>query len=213
MKSELITSDALLRICLKPRRVDLEVICAVINKVCPMYGMSKLILHEFLANVLHESIEFSKYEEDLYYTAGRIAAVWPGRFKTILDAEPYARNPQKLAVKVYAGRMGNTYPMDGWNFRGSGPIQMTGKDMFTQFASWMDRRFRITRSELEWAQLIRKDHEAGMHSACWIFSIAKGLNDEALNDEMRLIIKRINGGYHGLDERMAYYERCKTYLR
>lgn len=213
MNSELITTEAMLRICRKSGKSVAEVISAVINKVCPLYGMSRLILHEFLANVLHESAEFSKYEEDLYYTAARIVEVWPARFKTILEAAPYARNPQKLAVKVYGGRMGNTDPMDGWDFRGSGPIQMTGKDNFTQFASWMDRKFKITRSELEWGRLIRKDHEAGMHAACWIFSIAKGLNDEALNDEMKLVIKRINGGYNGLDERMAYYERCKTYLR
>lgn len=213
MKSELITTDALLRICMKPRRVDVGVISGVISKVCPMYGMSKLILHEFLANVLHESDEFFKLEENLNYSAARMLEVWPGRFRTLIDAKPYAHNPQKLAVKVYGGRMGNTEPMDGWDFRGSGPIHMTGKDSFTEFASWMDRKFRITRSELEWARLIRKDYEVGMHSACWIFSIAKGLNDEALNDEMKLIIKRINGGYHGLDERMAYYERCKTYLR
>lgn len=213
MQSELITTDGLLRICLKPHRVDVGMISAVINKVCPMYGMSKLILHEFLANVLHESDEFRRLEENLNYSAARLLQVWPHRFRTLQDAAPYANNPQKAAVKLYGGRMGNTDPMDGWDFRGSGPIHMTGKDLFIQFASWMDRKFRITRSELEWARLIRKDYEMGMHSACWVFSIAKGLNDEALNDEMKLIIKRINGGYHGLDERMAYYERCKTYLR
>lgn len=212
MKSELITTEALVRICLKPRRVNVELICAVINKVCPMYGMSKLILHEFLANVLHESDEFCRLEENLNYSAARLLQVWPKRFRSLQEASAYANNPQQLAVKVYSGRLGNTEPMDGWEFRGSGPIQMTGRDVFTRFASWMDRKFRITRSELEWARLIRKDYEAGMHSACWIFTHAKKLNDAALRDDMHHIIKRINGGFNGLVERMAYFERCKTYL-
>ncbi|MBO9635953.1 MAG: hypothetical protein J7578_22815 [Chitinophagaceae bacterium] len=213
MKNELITPAIFRMICRKQGRSDPELISNLINTICPLYGMSKLILHEFLANVLYESDEFTRYEENLHYSASRLVQVWPLRFRTIQEALPYANNPQKLAVKVYGGRMGNTDPMDGWDFRGSGPIQMTGKDNFTQFASWMDRKFNITRTEREWAQLLRKDDEAGLHAACWIFSIAKGLNDEAIRDEMRFIIKKINGGYNGLDERMKYYEACKRFLR
>lgn len=213
MSSSLVSAEALKRICWKTGCPDAGTIAAVINKVCALYGMSTLIIHEFLSNVIHECSEFRRYEENLNYSAERLMQVWPNRFKTTKDALTCAYNPPLTAIKVYNGRLGNTAPLDGWDFRGSGPIQMTGKDNFIQFASWMDRKFKITKSEREWAHLIRKDHEIGMHAACWIFSIAKGLNDEAIRDEMKLIIKRINGGYNGLDERMKYYELCKMYLK
>lgn len=212
MSARLISAETLPRICWKTGAPDAEILASVINRVCPYYGINTSILHEFLANLLHESNEFRRYEENLNYSAERLMEVWPARFKTLQQALPYAYRPQQVAAKVYNGRMGNTGPLDGWEFRGSGPIQMTGRDNFTLFASWMDRTFRITKTEHEWAHLIRKDHEVGMHSACWIFSIAKGLNDEAVRDEMKTIIKRINGGYNGINDRYRYYELCKKYL-
>lgn len=207
-----ISANALKRICWKTGAPAAVEIASVINKVCPMYGISTLILHEFLANVLHESNEFCRYEENLNYTAERLMVIWPLRFTTMQLALQFANKPQQLATKIYNGRMGNTGPLDGWDYRGAGPMQMTGKDNFIRFASWMDRRFGIIKSEQEWARLLRSDHEAGMHSACWIFSIAKSLNEEALRDEMQLIINRINGGFNGLKDRLKYYELCKQYL-
>ena len=212
MSALLISAIALKRVCWKTGAPEAGVLTDVINSVCPLYGISKLILHELLANILHESHEFTKYEEDLNYTAKRLMEVWPVRFKTIQQAEACAYQPQKLAVKVYNGRMGNTEPMDGWDFRGSGPIQMTGRSNFTCFASWMDRKFSISKTELEWARLVRTDHVAGMHAACWIFTQAKKLNDEALQDNMKRIIEKINGGLQGFKERMEYYELCKRYI-
>ncbi|NML22450.1 hypothetical protein HHL16_16315 [Pseudoflavitalea sp. G-6-1-2] len=212
MSTPLISAIALKRVCWKTGCPDAGTLAEVINKVCPLYGISTLVLHEFLANVLHESNEFRQYEEDLNYTAKRLMEVWPLRFRTLQEALNCAYQPKKLAIKVYNGRMGNTAPMDGWDFRGSGPIQMTGKSNFILFASWMDRKFGINKSEQEWAKLVRTDPYAGMHSACWIFSISKGLNDEALRDEMKRIIERINGGFNGLQDRLKYYELCKRYL-
>lgn len=212
MKNILIKVDQLGKICTRLPTPIAVLVVAAINKVCPQYGMTTDILHEFLANVIHESKEFTRYEENLNYSAKRLTEVWPTRFKTLEEAIPYANNPQKLACKVYGGRLGNNDPLDGWEFRGSGPIQMTGKDHFIKFSSWMDRKFKVTKTEKEWAALIRNDHQMAMHSACWIFSIAKGLNDEAENDNMRLIIKKINGGYIGATCRTMYYKLCKEHL-
>lgn len=86
---------------------------------------------DFLANVLHESGRLKRMEEDLFYrTPGRLMKTWPSRFKSLEQEKPYLCNPQKLAEKVYAGRMGNTAPGDAWAYRGSGPIQVTGKANF-----------------------------------------------------------------------------------
>lgn len=212
MQQQLITSQQLQGICPRMPLVRLNLVVSTINQVCPEYGINVDILHEFLANVLHESKEFSEVEEDLHYSAKRLMQVWPSRFRTLDQAQPFAGNPQKLANKVYGGRLGNTQPTDGWDFRGSGPIQMTGREHFTNFSLFMRRKFNIYKTAQEWAVLIRTDYSIAMHSACWIFSIAKGLNEAAQNDEMKVIIKRINGGYIGENDRMKYYELCKKFI-
>ncbi len=88
-----------------------------------------------LATAFHETGgKMQPVRENLNYTsAARIKATWPKRFPTIASAKPYVRNPQKLANKVYGGRMGNTGPNDGWIHRGDGLPQLTGKENFTKF--------------------------------------------------------------------------------
>lgn len=71
--------------------------------------------------------------ENLNYSAERLTQVWPSRFPTIASAKPFARNPRKLANKVYGGRMGNTAPDDGWLYRGRGLPQITGKENYAKF--------------------------------------------------------------------------------
>lgn len=93
---------------------------------------------QFFANVHHETGGFSVAEENLNYSAERIVVIWPSRFKSIGDAAPYARNPRALANKVYGGRMGNiVHKDDGWNFRGRGALQLTGRNNYQAFSEYV----------------------------------------------------------------------------
>ncbi|SFH27256.1 chitinase [Ensifer sp. OV372] len=87
-----------------------------------------------LATVFHETGgTMQPVIENLNYSAARLTEVWPSRFPTIASAKPFARNPRKLANKVYGGRMGNSAPDDGWLYRGRGLPQITGKDNYDKF--------------------------------------------------------------------------------
>lgn len=86
-----------------------------------------------LATANHES-NFRPIVENLNYTsAARIAQVWPSRF-TVETAKPYVKKAQKLANKVYGGRLGNIDPDDGWDYRGRGYSQLTGKENYAKFS-------------------------------------------------------------------------------
>ena len=103
-------------------------------------------------------------------------------------------------------------PGDGWTFRGCGPIQLTGRSNVTRFTAFYNMKFSSALKAGDVAELLRTDLRMGIHSACWVFSIAKGLNDEAENDDMRAIVKKINGAYLGWDDRSKYYERAKRLI-
>lgn len=187
----------------------------VINEVCPMYGIDSAdILHEFLANVLHESGEFRHKEENLKYSAKRLMQVWPVRFKTLAEAEKVASSPMKTANLVYGGRrdLGNIQDGDGWLFRGSGFIQMTGRLNFVAFASYMRQKFNIVKPLDVWADEVRNNNLWATHSACYIFAVSMKLIPAALANNMNYIVKRINGGTIGMDDRNKYYELCKKYI-
>ncbi len=96
-----------------------------------VFSLGDQEVDDFLANVLHESNRLTRMAEVLHYrTPERLMQVWPSRFKTREAALPYVGNPQKLAEKVYGGRLGNTTIGDAYAYRGSGPIMVTGKANF-----------------------------------------------------------------------------------
>lgn len=209
----LITADQLHKVALSIKGDRAEFISNLINKICPLYGIDTTdVLHEFLANVLVESGEFNTLAENLNYSAKRLVAVWPKRFPTLQDAIPFEHNPMALANKVYGGRMGNNQLNDGFNFRGSGLMQITGRENTTNFTNYYNNKFTTQYTPEQIADLLRTDLSIAMHSACWIFAISFKLIDEAINDDMLAIVKRINGGYTGLNERQNYYTRLKQFV-
>lgn len=191
-----------------------ETVCKALVEICPMYGIDSAdVFHEFIANVLEECSEFRVFEENMNYkTPERIMAVWPGRFRTRESALPYVRNPQKLANFVYGNRMGNVLPNDGWDMRGSGPIQLTGRSMMTLFTVFYNKKFGTKYTIQEIAVLLRTDLKVGIHSACWVFAVSKNLIDLAIRDDFKIIVKRIVGGSINLTSRAKYYSLAVQHL-
>lgn len=211
----MLTAAQLQKICTRLNANRALEVSGVLNTVCPQYGIdTPNVFHEFIANLAVECGEFTRFEENLNYSAERLIQVWPQRFST-QNAVDYAHNPKKLAEKVYGGRkdLGNTQPGDGYNFRGGGPIQMTGRYNFTLFTTYYNKRFSTTYTIEQMADLLRTNLEIGVHSACWIFAISKKLIDEAASNQMVTIVKRINGGIVGMNERMRYYKVAQDVVK
>ena len=149
----------------------------------------------FLGQCIVESGGFQKLEEDLDYSASALMRVWPSRFPDHDTADKYAHNPEKIANKVYAGRMGNTEEGDGFKFRGRGVIQLTGKDAYLFCGSSLGID-TITNPDI----LLTPKYAC--LSAGWFWN-KKGLNPIADAGDIKEITKRINGGMTGYDERVV----------
>jgi len=149
----------------------------------------------FIGQCGHESNNFRTLEENLYYSANALMRVWPSRFPDNDVAEKYANKPEKIANKVYAGRMGNTEDGDGWKYHGRGLIQLTGKDNYTRCGEALGIDL-VNNPDL----LLEPEFAAA--SAGWFWR-KHGLNQLADLGDWVAITKRINGGIHGIDDRVA----------
>jgi len=170
-------------------------------------------LRAFVAQVGHESGQLRRVSENLNYSASALRAVFGRCFPTAALAEEYARKPEMIANRVYAGRLGNGDEAsgDGWRYRGRGLIQLTGRSNYREAEEglrWMGADFVSSPETLEqplWAAW----------SAAWWWA-AHGLNEladrmaaEGEEAVMRLITKRINGGYNGWDDRWSLYKSAR----
>lgn len=147
----------------------------------------------------HESMGFTHDSENLFYsTASRIRAVWPSRFRSTKSAEPFARNPEALANKVYGGRMGNVDPGDGFRYRGRGWIQLTGRSNYTKFG------------KLIGVDLEADPARAASPKIAWLLAASymntrkrsgKTMFEWADQNDVETVTRAINGGTHGLADR------------
>ena len=156
----------------------------------------------FMSQVLHESGGLRWLEENLSYSAERLAAVWPRRFPTEDRARPYARNPEGLANYVYAGRMGNTEPGDGWRYRGRGLIQITGRSNYelVQGLTGMPT--------LDEPDMLTQPEPALLSALAWW---GESVPDaESLSVEQ--VTRRVNGGLNGLADRQRLFELASRAL-
>jgi putative chitinase len=133
-------------------------------------------------------------EENLNYSPERLTKVWPSRFPDLTIATKYGYNPQALANKVYAGRLGNNQESDGWKYHGRGLIQLTGRENYERCGSSLGVDLI---GNPDWLL----DPKYAALSAGWYWN-KHGLNELADAQEHGIITKRINGGTLGLDDRI-----------
>jgi putative chitinase len=167
-----------------------------------------LRLAHFLAQASHESGGFKLVNENLNYGAKGLLAIFPKYFDAT-SAAAYERKPEKIANKVYGGRMGNGPEAtgDGWKFHGRGYIQLTGHDNYAAFAK------AIGEDTVANPDLVATKYP--LASAAWFWS-KNGLNaiaDTGAGDEVVVkITKRVNGGIIGLDDRLKHFHEFHNLL-
>lgn len=154
----------------------------------------------FLAQVAHESGSFNFTKENLNYNAVALTKTFKKYFPTVESAETYARNPEKIANRVYANRMGNgpEESGDGYKYCGRGLIQLTGKSNYERFARSIKKSVDDTIKYLE-------TPEGAVVSAGWFWDTNK-LSVYADKDDFVGLTRRINGGTIGLADRKHHYE-------
>ena len=187
---------------------DAEQYIGDLEELLPSYGISssKDRLAHFFSQILHESGCMRFDMENLNYSSKALRAVFGKYFKTKKQADTCARQPEKIANKVYANRMGNGSESsgDGWKYRGRGLIQLTGKKNYRAFAKWIDNE-----SILEDPDLVASEY--AVHSAVFYWDKNK-LNKIADRDDVKLMTKRVNGGDNGLAHRRELFNKANGLL-
>jgi putative chitinase len=178
-------------------------IAASAPAVFAKYGIqNKNVLAHIMAQISHECGAGLFVEENMSYTAKRMTEVWPSRFPTIESAQPYAKNPRKLANKVYNGRMGNvTGTDDGYNFRGRGGSQTTGREGY-------ERVKKQTGLDVVNNPDILIDPKYFLECAVSDF-INCGCMPYALQDNIEMVTKKLNGGQIGIADRRQWLAKWK----
>ena len=180
------------------------------------FGLTAVRSAHLLGQAAHESGGFSKTCESLYYSSEeRLCKIWPHRFKTLEDARPYARNPRALAENVYLDanrgekyKLGNETPQDASTFIGRGFMQLTGKSNYRRFAAGMGLPQVMTDPSL-----VETDY--AFETAMFFFednNLFKICDEGVDKDTIEKITKRVNGGYHGLQDRMDWTNKVYNWL-
>jgi putative chitinase len=170
---------------------------------------NNLRLAHFLAQCSHESGGFKAVSENLNYSADGLKKIFPKYFPGNL-AESYARNSEKIASKVYGGRMGNgdETTKEGFKFRGRGYIQLTGKANYTNFAKF------IGEDTVANPDLVATKYP--LASAGFFFDSNKlwAICDKGADDAtVTAVTKRVNGGTIGLVDRVKHFKEYYNLLK
>jgi putative chitinase len=190
-----------------PRNVNAEEWVEAINEILPDFEINTpKRVAAFLAQCGHESGGFMVLKENLNYSAEGLNKIFKKYFPTLESAQPYARQPEKIANRVYSNRMGNGDEAsgDGWKYRGRGPIQLTGKDNYRAFAN---DYFEDPQTLLDDPDLLIDHIPTSLLAAVWFWQKNK-LNKEADAGDIKTMTRKINGGFIGLEDRIKHYEHA-----
>jgi len=192
-----------------PRNKDPQGWTDSMNSVFPTYQIDQPHrVAAFLAQCGHESGGWTTFEENLNYSAQGLQSIFGSHFHG--DADQYARQPERIANRIYANRMGNgpEESGDGWKYRGRGPIQLTGKANYTKFANDM---FDDPTTVIEKPDWVTQDKDFALMSAIWFWN-SHNLNHYADMGDIKSMTKIINGGFLGLEERTQLYNTLYSML-
>jgi putative chitinase len=163
-------------------------------------------LAHFLSQVGHESGNFKVLYENLNYSAAGLLKVFPKYFNPT-TAKQFERKPQLIANKVYANRIGNGNEAsgDGWNYRGRGYLQVTGRANYKAFSDYIGEDCEKN------PDLVATKYP--LDSALWFFDRNKLwiLCDKG-EENVPIVSKRVNGGTNGLQDRLNKFRSFIKYL-
>jgi putative chitinase len=170
------------------------------------YGLTPDSASHFFAQCAHETGNFILFRENLNYSADGLLRIFPKYFD-LIKARQYARQPERIANRVYANRMGNGDEAsgDGWRYRGRGAIQLTGKNNYRDFADWVGKTIDPEDVADEYA----------FESAQYYFDRNKLWKycDQVTNTNIALLTRAINGGTHGIEDRKAKTHKYYGWLK
>lgn len=180
-----------------------------LKKAMEYYKMTPERAAHFFAQTAHETGGFQAFSENLNYSATGLQNTFGKYFPGNLE-ESYARQPIKIASRVYANRMGNgdEASKEGWTFRGRGALQTTGKSNYQAFSDYLKKPEIMTNPDL-----VATDY--AFESAIFFFDKNKlwGICDKGVSDATILsLTKRINGGTNGLEDRASLTKRYYKWL-
>jgi putative chitinase len=187
-----------------------DVVIAQIPDTAKKFNITNpLRLAHFLAQCGHESAGFKAVSENLNYSADGLVKIF-GKYFNTSTASAYARQPEKIASKVYANRMGNgdESSKEGYKFRGRGYIQLTGKSNYTGFTKFIGEDCVAN------PDLVATKYP--LASAAFFFDSNKlwSICDLGSSDDVvTKVTKRVNGGTIGLADRIKHFKEYYSLLK
>lgn len=227
----IITGVGLKQLCPLLKIEDANIYGNLFTEICPIYKIDSYdIFHDLIANVAHESKDMAVLVENLNYQVKALITKF-GRHRISIDnCYRYGRiynlngtikqkaNQVMIANNIYGGNwgfdnLGNVQKDDGWELRGSGLMQITGRYLMAKFAKYYNALKGTNYDLKQIAELLRTNKEVAVHGACWLFAIEKKLIDEAIADQVKQIRKSINGGTFGLNEVIELTNKAQSIFK
>jgi putative chitinase len=201
MSNFILTRDQLTQ--LLPGNPHLDYWYSALERALPDYDINTPErVAAFMAQCAHESGNFRALKENLNYKAASLRRTFSKYFPNDEIAAAYANKPEKIANRVYGGRMGNgpEESGDGYKYCGRGLIQLTGKQNYQNFADSIE-------TPVEDIPEYLATFEGAVQSACWFWE-SNNLNQWADKGDILTLTKRINGGTIGLEDRIKHYNHA-----